>query len=122
MKHICPYSSNRKCSVESLDECIDCFVKETFIGIYNDFPTHETKNKTVLVSRIFNSSKELTEYVNSNEISKEDIQQITERDNSYSLFWWETVTVEIPNNKTDDKGHMYLQKEVNHVYSERNGN
>ena len=66
-----------------------------------------------LVSRIFSSSEKLTEYVNSNEISKEDIQQITEYNNWYSLFWWENATVEIPKNKTDDKEWMYAQEKYN---------
>ena len=46
-----------------------------------------------LVSKIFDSSKKLTEYVNSSGISKEDIQQIvtfiTCGFMKYQLFYWE---------------------------------
>lgn len=69
----------------------------------------------------YNDDKELADFVNRNSISKNDIQQIVANDCHIILFYWETVTVEIPNNKSDNKEYMYLQKEVNHIYSERNG-
>ena len=124
MTHGCPYSNIRECSVESLDECDCCSVRETFIKTYNDFPTPKTK--TVLVSRIFDSSEELTEYVNSNGISKEDIQQIVTFTTcgfmKYQLFYWEKEYMKVSVDKDDDKEWMYHQREVNHVYPERNGN
>ena len=77
----------------------------------------------ILKSESFNydDSKALVDFVNKNSIIKNDIQQIVANDYHIILFYWETVTVEIPNNKRDDKEYMYLQREVNHVYSERNG-
>ena len=128
MKHCCPYSSNKECSVESLDKCVDCFIKEPFI--YNDFPKeyiklkHEVINMS-LVSKIFDSSKELTEYVNSSGISKEDIQQIVTFTTcgfmKYQLFYWEKEYMKVSVDKDDDKEWMYHQRQVNHVYPERNG-
>ena len=122
MKHICPYSNNQECSVESLDECENCSVRGTFIKTYNDFPT--LKTKTALVSKIFDSSEELTDYVNLNNISKEDIQQIvtfTCGFIKYQLFYWKKEYIKVSVNKDDDKEWMYHQREVNHVYPERNG-
>ena len=114
MKHLCPYS-NRECSVESLDECDCCSVRETFIKTYNDFPTPKTK--TVLVSRIFDSSEELTEYVNSSDISKEDIQQIVTFTTcgfmKYQLFYWEKEYMKVSVNKNDDKEWIYAQEKYN---------
>lgn len=131
MKHICPYSNMKECSAESLDACKNCSVKEIFVKIYNDFPTeyiklkHEVINMS-LVSKIFNSSEELTDYVNSNGISKEDIQQIVTFTScgfmKYQLFYWEKECMKVSVNKDDDKEWMYYQRQVNHVYSERNGN
>lgn len=69
----------------------------------------------------YNDDKSLVDFVNKNSISKNNIQQIVTNNYQIILFYWETVTVEIPNNKRDDKEYMYLQREVNHVYSERNG-
>ena len=72
-----------------------------------------------LVSKIFNSSEELTDYVNSKGISKEDIQQIvtfTCGFVKYQLFYWEKEYMSVSVNKDDDKELMYSQREVNHVY------
>ena len=77
-----------------------------------------------LLSKIFDSSKELTEYVNSNEISKEDIQQIVTVTTcgfmKYQLFYWVKEYMNISVNKNDDNEWMSHRREVNHVYSERN--
>ena len=78
-----------------------------------------------LVSRIFDSSEELTEYVNSSGISKEDIQQIVTFTTcgfmKYQLFYWEKEYMKVSVNKDDDKKWMYHQRQVNHIYSKRNG-
>lgn len=77
------------------------------------------------VSKIFDSSEKLTEYVNSSGISKEDIQQIvtfiTCGFMKYQLFYWKKEYMKVSVNKDNDKEWMYHQREVNHVYSERNG-
>lgn len=122
MTHSCPYSNNQECSAESFDKCKNCSVKETFVKIYNDFPKeyiklkHEVINMS-LVSKTFNSSEELTEYVNSSGISKEDIQQIVTFTTcgfmKYQLFYWEKEYMKVSVNKDDDKEWIYAQEKYN---------
>lgn len=70
-----------------------------------------------LVSKIFDSSEKLTEYVNSSGISKEDIQQIviftTCGFMKYQLFYWEKEYMKVSVNKDNDKEWMYAQEKYN---------
>ncbi len=47
--------------------------------------------KTELKSGIFESPKQIVDFVNKNKITKENIQAIIESDTMFALFYWEVT-------------------------------
>ena len=75
----------------------------------------------ILISKEFNSSEKLADYINLNNINKEDIQQITNFVYNgyvtYTLFYWAKEMVEVNKNKHDEL--MFIKKEILHSNSIR---